>query len=276
MSYWLPWQLQSMVPLATCATGQPMCVQMELKALNSPAFGWVTTVLVAAMIVPPPTGMSALAMPASPPEPPACRRRALRLLAELAGVGCSCRSRRRRRRARSRRGPRPPPLPHRGSRYGGRGVLRSRPGPHQAWLVLRGPDGVGSPLLKGERPSRTCGSPRRGPLRGCGGAARAAGDCARVGRSGGPGAGARSRGMDPQAYDAFTAALRESLARRPTSWGWSRSGPWPAGTTSRTSSPTTTSSSSSSPPSAEPMRQDLSWLPGPTPCCCPSARRRTA
>src|ERR1035437_10432484 len=44
---------------------------MALKALNSPAFGWVTTTLVACKTVPPPTGMSAslttsLAEPAEP------------------------------------------------------------------------------------------------------------------------------------------------------------------------------------------------------------------
>src|SRR5450759_4670539 len=59
-----------MVPLATLATVQPIWVQMALKALNSPALGWVTTVFVASKTLPPPTGMSA-ALIASFGEPAA-------------------------------------------------------------------------------------------------------------------------------------------------------------------------------------------------------------
>src|SRR5665647_334698 len=59
MSYVLPWQGQVMVPLATPATVQPMWVQTALKALNSPALGWVTTIFAVSKTLPPPTGMSA-------------------------------------------------------------------------------------------------------------------------------------------------------------------------------------------------------------------------
>src|SRR5579863_3177484 len=61
MLYWLPWQGQSMVPLLTWLTMQPMCVQTALNALNSLAVGWVTTTLGPVKIVPPPTGMSLVA-----------------------------------------------------------------------------------------------------------------------------------------------------------------------------------------------------------------------
>jgi hypothetical protein len=61
MLYWLPWQGQSMVPLLTWLTVQPMWVQMALNALKSPADGWVTTTLGPLKIVPPPTGMSLVA-----------------------------------------------------------------------------------------------------------------------------------------------------------------------------------------------------------------------
>src|SRR5450631_2828981 len=65
-----------MVPLATPATVQPLWVQIALKALNSPALGWVTTTFVASKTLPPPTGMSAtlittLAEPAEPAAAPA-------------------------------------------------------------------------------------------------------------------------------------------------------------------------------------------------------------
>src|SRR5665647_2946742 len=59
MSYMLPWQGHLMVPLATLATVQPLWVQIALKALNSPALGWVTTTFAASKTLPPPTGMSA-------------------------------------------------------------------------------------------------------------------------------------------------------------------------------------------------------------------------
>src|SRR3984957_20768641 len=61
MLYWLPWHGQSMVPLLTWLTMQPMCVQTALNALNSPAVGWVTTTLGPEKIVPLPTGMSLVA-----------------------------------------------------------------------------------------------------------------------------------------------------------------------------------------------------------------------
>ena len=61
MLYWLPWHGQSMVPLLTWLTMQPMCVQTALNALNSPAVGWVTTTLGPVKIVPLPTGMSLVA-----------------------------------------------------------------------------------------------------------------------------------------------------------------------------------------------------------------------
>src|SRR5674476_21007 len=57
-----------MVPLATPATVQPLWVQTALKALNSPALGWVTTIFVASKTLPPPTGMSATLI-TSLPEP---------------------------------------------------------------------------------------------------------------------------------------------------------------------------------------------------------------
>ena len=40
---------------------QPICVQIALNALNSPAVGWVTTTLGPVKIVPLPTGMSLVA-----------------------------------------------------------------------------------------------------------------------------------------------------------------------------------------------------------------------
>src|ERR1035437_483916 len=57
-----------MVPFATLATVRPLWVQMALKALNSPALGWVTTIFAVSKTVPPPTGMSA-ALTTSLPEP---------------------------------------------------------------------------------------------------------------------------------------------------------------------------------------------------------------
>src|SRR5665648_135325 len=59
MSNVLPWHGQSMVPLATLATVQPLWVQIALKALNSPALGWVTTIFSASRTVPPPTWTAA-------------------------------------------------------------------------------------------------------------------------------------------------------------------------------------------------------------------------
>lgn len=56
----LPWQGQSIVPFATLPSRQPTWGQTALKALNSPATGWVTTMLSLRMTMPPPTGMSAL------------------------------------------------------------------------------------------------------------------------------------------------------------------------------------------------------------------------
>ena len=67
--------------------------------------------------------------------------------------------------------------------------------------------------------------------------------------------------MDPQAYDAFTAALREALARRPDVLGLVALGSM-AG---RDYQPDEFSDHDFfvvvEPASAEPMRQDLSWLP---------------
>ena len=67
--------------------------------------------------------------------------------------------------------------------------------------------------------------------------------------------------MDPQAYDAFTAALQESLARRPDVQGLVALGSM-AG---RDYQPDEYSDHDFfvvvDPASAEPMRQDLSWLP---------------
>src|ERR1700760_2471543 len=73
MLYWLPWQGQSMVPLLTWLTMQPMCVQTALNALNSPAVGWVTTTLGAGKILPLPTGSplgAESALAAAPPLAP--------------------------------------------------------------------------------------------------------------------------------------------------------------------------------------------------------------
>src|SRR5215469_6051361 len=78
----LPWHGQSMVPLAIVATMQPWCVQTALNPLNVPATGCVSTTFGPSMILPPPTGTSAVvaswlagaALPAPAPEdapPPA-------------------------------------------------------------------------------------------------------------------------------------------------------------------------------------------------------------
>jgi len=64
MLYWLPWHGQSIVPLETWLTVQPMWVQTALKALNSPDAGWVTTTFLASKIVPLPTGILLVAVSA--------------------------------------------------------------------------------------------------------------------------------------------------------------------------------------------------------------------
>jgi hypothetical protein len=52
----LPWQGHTMTPFWTPATVQPWCVQTAENALNSPAFGWVTTTGADCRTTPPPTG----------------------------------------------------------------------------------------------------------------------------------------------------------------------------------------------------------------------------
>ena len=56
----LPWQGQSMVPSATFDTVHCLCVHTALNALNSPAFGCVTTTFASLRTTPPPTGISAV------------------------------------------------------------------------------------------------------------------------------------------------------------------------------------------------------------------------
>ena len=73
IEYSLPWHGQSILPSAIWLTVQPMWVQTALKALNSPAVGWVTTTSWVAKILPPPTGMSLVAASA-PGRRAACGR----------------------------------------------------------------------------------------------------------------------------------------------------------------------------------------------------------
>ena len=54
----LPWQGQLMVPPETLATMQPWCVHTAVNALNEPDCGWVITMFLPLMILPPPEGMS--------------------------------------------------------------------------------------------------------------------------------------------------------------------------------------------------------------------------
>ena len=56
----LPWHGQLMVPPDTSPTMQPWWVHTAVKASNEPAFGWVTTIFLAARTLPPPTGISAV------------------------------------------------------------------------------------------------------------------------------------------------------------------------------------------------------------------------
>src|SRR6516225_2700908 len=69
----LPWHGQLIVPPDTVPTMHPAWVHTALKPWNSPDFGWVITICLAARILPPPTGMSAVlasaAGPAAAPEP---------------------------------------------------------------------------------------------------------------------------------------------------------------------------------------------------------------
>ena len=206
-----------MVPSADLRHRQPRCVQMEVKALNSPRLGWVTTVLVAAMILPPPTGMSALAMPASPPEPLASRRRAAAPLLELPPARSSCcESLPQAASAVAPRAATPtaPPADH-GTAVGvccGGVLVRIR-----AWLVLRGPDGVGSPLLEGGTSVAPLRFTRWGPASG---RMRRAAPARRRLCEGGAARVCRARdeqgaeGWTRGAYDAFTAAL-QGVAGRP-------------------------------------------------------------
>ena len=60
MSNWLWWHGQSIMPLATLLTVQPMWVHTALNALNWPADGCVTTNSPDALMTPPPTGTSAV------------------------------------------------------------------------------------------------------------------------------------------------------------------------------------------------------------------------
>src|SRR5687768_13281880 len=66
----LPSQLQLIVPPSTPVTGHPWCEHVELKHLNSPSVGCVTTTLDAAMIAPPPTGTLLVWVSAPPPVSP--------------------------------------------------------------------------------------------------------------------------------------------------------------------------------------------------------------
>jgi hypothetical protein len=66
IEYLLPWQSQLIVSV-TSATGQPAWVQIEVKALNWPAVGWVMTACASAKTWPPPTGMSAVLADRPPP-----------------------------------------------------------------------------------------------------------------------------------------------------------------------------------------------------------------
>lgn len=62
-SYFAPWQGQIMAPSDSEPTAQPAWVQVALKALNSPARGWVinTSISPAAYFLPLPTGTSVAA-----------------------------------------------------------------------------------------------------------------------------------------------------------------------------------------------------------------------
>src|SRR4051812_33341215 len=62
-SKWLWWHGQMIWPPSTEPTMQPWCGQTASKALKAPAVGWVTTVLVSAKTLPPPTGMSDVGVP---------------------------------------------------------------------------------------------------------------------------------------------------------------------------------------------------------------------
>ena len=57
----LMWHGQVMRPPEMPVTWQLWCVQVDEKALNSPAVGCVTTTFSPARITPPPTGTSAAA-----------------------------------------------------------------------------------------------------------------------------------------------------------------------------------------------------------------------
>src|SRR5215218_6546449 len=62
-------------PPSMAPTVQPWWGHTASKALKAPAVGWVTTVCVSGKILPPPTGISEVGVPAPPPadgeSPPA-------------------------------------------------------------------------------------------------------------------------------------------------------------------------------------------------------------
>src|SRR4051794_23592331 len=60
-----------MVPPWIWVTGHPWWVQIAENALNSPDFGWVTTIFWLGKILPLPTGISDVLMPPAAPPPPA-------------------------------------------------------------------------------------------------------------------------------------------------------------------------------------------------------------
>src|SRR5262245_20701377 len=70
IEYWLPWQLQLIVPPSTLASGHCWCWQTELNPLNSPDIGWVTTTPAEAKTLPPPTGISLVLANAAVLPPP--------------------------------------------------------------------------------------------------------------------------------------------------------------------------------------------------------------
>ena len=65
----LPWHGQSMVPFETLLTMQPWCVHTALNALKVPACGYVITMFLPSMILPPPSGTSAVVASAAAAGP---------------------------------------------------------------------------------------------------------------------------------------------------------------------------------------------------------------
>ena len=66
----LPWHGQSMVPSLIWLTRQPWCVHTALNALNDPARGCVITMFSPLMILPPPSGTSAVVASAAEADAP--------------------------------------------------------------------------------------------------------------------------------------------------------------------------------------------------------------